>query len=358
MRWWKLQQLKSKAPETRLQALEKLAEEDPSANAAAFLDALQDSDPHIRKAAAEALGQSREERAAKPLMATNVGGNRFKITARALNGEEAACIAANALEVNHSGVANYYDSQRFGGGAAREELPGRSIIKRDFEGALKLHLAVPRRKQSLRDKRVRKECAAHWGEWDKLMKKLPRSSERSVIGYLVEHADDFRGALDRVDERLLTLYLAAYQSLLFNDSLVALVAASVPQDQTREVKYQGGTMLLWRTLDDATLAKLRETKLPLLAHSTKLDEFSDDAQLAVNAALERDGAKLEDLVVKGLDKVRLRPAERAALIMPADLSVSDAEPDELNEDRLKVTVSFVLPRGAFATVVMKRLGMK
>ena len=46
---------------------------------------------------------------------------------------------------------------------------------------------------------------------------------------------------------------------------------------------------------------------------------------------------------------------RALLVKPAKFQMSKAEPDELNEERLKVKLSFVLLKGSYATILIKRL---
>ncbi|MCK6439321.1 MAG: tRNA pseudouridine(13) synthase TruD, partial [Planctomycetes bacterium] len=89
----------------------------------------------------------------------------------------------------------------------------------------------------------------------------------------------------------------------------------------------------------------------LLNHSTLLDTFDPVVREAVNTALANDGMKLEQLVVKGFDRLRLHGAERAAMLRPEGLTLDEAMPDELNPDRMKLTARFTLPRGSFATVV-------
>jgi len=44
-------------------------------------------------------------------------------------------------------------------------------------------------------------------------------------------------------------------------------------------------------------------------------------------------------------------------VFPAVFSISDAEADELNPGTARVCVTFVLPRGSFATIVTRRLGL-
>lgn len=297
-------------------------------------------------------------KSANALNPKNVAGNRFSITARALQERELAELEANLPKLIAHGVPNYYDSQRFGGGSKTGDLPGREIVLGRWEQAMRLHLATPRRKQSMKDKRIRREAAKYWGDWEKLIAKLPRCRERSIIAYLVDHPEDFKGALDRVDAKLLRLYVAAYQSWLFNLSLSALVESQVDASALQDVAYKGGVMRFWRELDADVLDRLQRWQLPLLESRSDLEALDAPLADAVRAALAADGVELTDLMIRGLDKVRIFESQRSVLLQPKDLKLDPPVDDELNSGRKRITAHFALPRGCFATVVMKRLFMR
>jgi len=297
-------------------------------------------------------------KSANPLNPRNVAGNRFSITARALGERELEELEANTPELREHGVPNYYDSQRFGGGSKDGDLPGREMLKGDWERALKLHLATPRRKQAMKDKRIRRDAAKHWGDWEKLIRKLPRCRERSIIAYLVDHPEDFRGALDRVDPNLLRIYVAAYQSWLFNLSMSGLISSQVAQDLLKPVAYKGGEMLFWSALDPEVKAKLVGWELPLLESRSEVDALDEALRDAVQIALEHEKLELNDLMIRGLDNVRLFGSSRPVLLQPKDLVLDPIEDDDLNPGKKLVRAHFGLPRGSFATVIMKRLFMR
>ena len=46
---------------------------------------------------------------------------------------------------------------------------------------------------------------------------------------------------------------------------------------------------------------------------------------------------------------------RQLVLKPTDLTVSALSPDEDNRERSKVILEFILPRGAYATLLVKRL---
>ena len=68
MHWWTLQQLKFKNPQTRRQAIEKLAAEGTDEAIEHLISALQDDDSAIRLAVVQALGRLKEARAASALV--------------------------------------------------------------------------------------------------------------------------------------------------------------------------------------------------------------------------------------------------------------------------------------------------
>ncbi len=68
MLWWTLQQLKSKDASTRLNAIEKVADDLSSRSGMALMPLLGDSEETVRKAAARALGDTRDGRFLQPLL--------------------------------------------------------------------------------------------------------------------------------------------------------------------------------------------------------------------------------------------------------------------------------------------------
>lgn len=291
------------------------------------------------------------------LTADNVGGNRFEITARELQAQELEGLVANRAGLERFGVPNYYDSQRFGGGGP-EELPGRALVRGDWMEALRLHLAVPRRKQSMKDKRIRRVAAEHWGDWERILRDTPRCREHAVFAHLAAMPDDLAGAIDRCDQKVMQLYVAAFQSHLFNQTLIRMIEARVPGEMLVPVGSKAGKLWFWRELPGEVAEAWQGLGVPLLAHDTEMGGFPDEVRSAVAGALEAEGMELGELKVSGLRNVRLRGAVRPMVVRPEGLEIVGPVNDELNAGRLKLTVKFGLPKGAFATIVMKRLGLR
>ena len=108
-----------------------------------------------------------------------------------------------------------------------------------------------------------------------------------------------------------------------------------------------------RSLDPKQLGQLEYLALPLPSSRMALE--NDNPRLAlVEAVLQAEGITLEQLRLKGLKELFFSRGDRAAWVRPADIDAA-AEPDELNAGKQKLTMAFELPRGSYATLIVKRL---
>ena len=288
------------------------------------------------------------------LTAGSIIGNRFEITLRNLNQEEVDALPVNASEMAEFGVPNYYDNQRFGGIAHGQGFIGRALVTGDFEEALRLHLAAPHRKQSLMDKTNKRLASELWGDWSMLHKRMKRSPERALVEYLIDRPDDWAGCFERITPALRNLFVAAYQSWLFNESLRRMIKSATP---VQAVRYKAGEFAFYHALPPEVLNTWRELKLPLLGPGTRLDEYPQSAQF-VSDVLESEKITQQQLAVPELERTGFKASARAALLWPAGFEMTEPEPDELNPGAFCVTVKFELGRGMFATIVTRRLGLR
>ncbi len=289
-----------------------------------------------------------------PLTAEIIEGNRFRIVMRSLGERDLEVLPANAEEVRRFGLPNYYDNQRFGGIAHGQGFIAKALIQGNFEEAVRLHLAAPHRKQNMKDKTNRRLAIEHWGDWGTLHQKMRKSPERALVEFLRDNPGEWAACFERITPSLRTMFVAAYQSFLFNRTLSRFVAAEVADAEV--MRNRSGELAFYRALTDAQTAAWRELKAPLLGPNTRLDSFPDMGE-HVQPVLNEEGITLEQLRLEGLSRTRFKSAERAALLLPHKFEMDEPAPDELNEGRHKVEVRFELPRGCFATMVTRRLAM-
>ncbi|MCA9288423.1 MAG: tRNA pseudouridine(13) synthase TruD, partial [Phycisphaerales bacterium] len=93
--------------------------------------------------------------------------------------------------------------------------------------------------------------------------------------------------------------------------------------------------------------------LPLLSRKTTLDPRW---AWAVERVLAEEQLEQSRLTIPGLHRPYFGEAPRPLLVLAAGFAMSGAEPDDVRPGRWVRRVSFRLPRGAYATVVLRALG--
>jgi tRNA pseudouridine13 synthase len=286
----------------------------------------------------EFLGRSRD-----PISRASFHGNRFEITVRDL-GE-----IPDLGPLRNFGVANYFDDQRFGSLRGTEgEFIGRALVRGENEKALKLALASPSGEDRKKERDQKILLRDRWGDWAGLARELPRVPARNVASYLAGHPGAFGFAFELLEQNLRILYVSAYQSWIWNRMLAALIR-KLPD--AYEVAYAAGKHVFYRALAPADHDRLAELAIPLVTPSQNFE--GELAQLCA-AILQEDKVEQRQFRLKKLAKTFFGKGLRDAIVAPAGLA-SSAGDDELNRGRRKMRLSFELPKGSYATVVLKRL---
>jgi tRNA pseudouridine13 synthase len=229
----------------------------------------------------------------------------------------------------------------------------KALILGQFDQALWLALAAPYEHDRATQKQEKAILNAHWGDWRVCKEKLPRSHARGLVDYLVHHPDDFRGAVARLRPELRGLYLSAYQSHLWNRMLARWLRDNLRPDQLLPVPLRLGPVLMHRRLEAGQQTALTRLVLPLPTARGQIDP-ADPRTALLEAILHEEGLTREQLRVRGLRELFFSRGDRAALCLPEDLEheVSD---DDMNARRKKLTLGFTLPRGSYATLIVKRI---
>lgn len=279
-------------------------------------------------------------------------GNRFSLVLRDLSADAASRAEQAASELPLDGLPNYFDDQRFGSVGFSGGFIAESWLRGDHEQALRLSLAEPNpsdRPSTKQEKAILRET---WGRWTEAKDRLPRSHARSLVTYLVDHPSDFKGAFARLKRELRSLYFSAYQSHLWNLLLARLIEDTTRPDQRVPIDFKVATLPLQRRLDPEQSQALALWKIPLPSSRTPLPE--GPARALAQSVLDPMGLAWEDLKVRQLKDVYFSKGTRDAVFFPQNLE-HHTESDDLYPGRRKLRLAFDLPRGAYATLVVKRL---
>ncbi|MFT3686239.1 MAG: tRNA pseudouridine(13) synthase TruD [Phycisphaerales bacterium] len=289
------------------------------------------------------------------LSAKAIGANRFTLVVRDLSKEASDEMTRRSRRLVTGDTllfTNYFGAQRFGSARHGQGWIAQRLIAGDFEGALKLAIATPARKDTGKTRIFTRAAATHWGDWKKLSAELPRVPEKRCIDALAA-GKTFKDAFAELPAFLQALYVEAFQSHIWNRTAHALLSAAVPAPSRLATPDEFGEMLFADAASVPAELRTPPLNLPLLAPSVDLEPPWDDATRRVLAEF---GVTTADLRIPGLKRPFFGAADRFLFSEATSFTMTPQAADDLTPKRIKRTVAFDLPRGSYATVVLRSLG--
>ncbi len=294
-----------------------------------------------------------------PYEAKDIASNRFEIRLRAIPVARRSELDRRLSQISQFGVMNYFDDQRFGSMGVSGDLIGLHWCKGDYERALYLALAEHNshdRPREREQKEILRDC---WGQWEKCKAMLDRSHRRSVVTYLVDHPTDFKRALALVRQDLRSIYIAAFQSWIWNrwvSNLVDQFNAIAGDDpkSTKTMPSLSGALSLpqWTGAESASRwASL--TSIPIPLPSARQHSWPEGTYEALIAVLEPWQITPRELRLKFPRDTFFSKGVRSMVLKPMQM-VGSWESDSSRLDTLDLIVKFELPRGAYATMVIRQ----
>ncbi len=293
-------------------------------------------------------------------------------------------------------IVNYFGSQRFGSARHKRGFAAAYLARGDFEQALGLLIASPSRKDSPRTKAFGRMLSERWGDWQPLATELPRCPERRAIETLASGAG-FREAFASLPAFIQQMCVEAFQSHLWNltvrsmiESLESLESLESPEvseaasDEptsasvstshsahtapTQVVALRSGRSGRALLNADDLFGKLvfagpatlpdawRNLTVPMPAKGVEPAEpWASHAAAALES--EAPGLSMNDLRVPDLRRPFFGKADRPLTVLASNFAMTQPERDPAAAGkRVLRTVRFELPRGAYATVVLRALG--
>ena len=287
----------------------------------------------------------------QPVTRSMLLGNRFGIVIRDLTGIEAETARRNLPLLQRDGFPNYHDEQRFGSARHGQGFIAEKLIRNDLEGALRLYMATPSAHDDEASRRSKEFLDQHWGDWVLCLKRATREFA-PVVAALKKAPDDFAGAICRIQHDLLELFVTSFQSYLWNETLAVLIRGfELP---VQAMSYAQGELLFFADLTPAARRFFDRHEIPMASPQTVFG--AKRIASAVTSVLTRAGLGLKDLTLPvRIHGIFFKPYSRPGVVVPQDLRLSASEPDEMHPGRQKLELTFELPPGSFATILVKRL---
>jgi len=204
----------------------------------------------------------------KPICLGDLKGNKFEIVIRNTDSKPKL----------RKTFVNYFGEQRFSKNNA--EI-GKAIVKKDFKKAIKLILEGK------------------------------GTIEREVKKHLEKSPCDYIGGLKRIPKKILSIYIHAYQSLLWNKQA---------KNSSQEI-------------------------IPIIGF---------DSQINKNI-MQEEKIKCRDFIIKQMPELSFEGGERKRIVKAENASISELQEDEMNTGKKKIILKFSLPKASYATEYIRQL---
>jgi tRNA pseudouridine13 synthase len=289
----------------------------------------------------------------RPITSKMSQGNAFTIVVRDLRPTEAAALRRSMPSLVKTGYPNYFDDQRFGSLRHGQGFPMLSVLIGDYERALQQLVAEPSPVAITGDVKLKRTLQLRWGDWDACARIARGPAYEPLFEFLIRNPRDFRTALKFVPLRLRVIHAFAYQSFLWNRAVSNLLRVAVKGAQRLRLSTLAGDLIAWKYLAPEREAKLIDMRTPLFG----VDGDGGSEAFKKSMIGEMKNAELQrgDFIANEVPGMIWKEEQRDALVKPTNVTDVRIEPDEMHEGNVKVSLQFALPRGAYATMVIKRL---
>jgi tRNA pseudouridine13 synthase len=289
----------------------------------------------------------------RPLTSKLSRGNAFTVVVRDLVPHRAAMLRRGVPSLVKTGFPNYFDDQRFGCLRHGQGFPMRSVLVGDFERALQQFVAEPSPVAISGDVKLKRTLQLRWRDWEACARIARGPMYEALIAHLLASPSDFRGALEHVALRQRVIHAFAYQSFLWNRAVSRLLRGGVNSAQRLRISTLAGDLMAWKYLAPEREEKLKVMRTPL--YGPDGDGGSEPFRRAMAEELRAAGLERDDFVRNQVPGMVWKEEPRDVLAKPGAVADVRLEPDDMHDGRVKATLQFELPRGAYATMLIKRL---
>jgi tRNA pseudouridine13 synthase len=238
------------------------------------------------------------------------------------------------------GIPNFFGHQRFGTVRPITHIVGKHIVRGEWKRAALAFLAMPSQHERPETREAR-EWLWNTRDFKEALDRFPRQLkyEHLMLSHLAKHSNDFVGAFRRLPTKLCKLFVQAYQSFLFNRFLSARMREKMPLNHVLNGDYT------------VKVNNLTYVALPLIGFKQSVSAGRQGE--IEKEILEAENVNPNDFRVPQMPKISSSGGLRAVLAPVESFSVEKPIEDEANPSRQRVKMSFTLPSGSYATVLLR-----
>lgn len=328
------------------------------------IDASEIEKIHLKDIELKVLGHSR-----KSVELGDLWGNDFIIKIRGIEHSpektEALLKKTTAEILSQGGVPNFFGIQRFGSVRPVTHLVGKAIVEGDFEKAALLYIGEPFPDEPEETKKVR-QFVKETHDFKEGLKTYPLrlGHERAMMNHLIANPGDYPGAFRVLPQNLYRMFVHGYQSYIYNIILCRRIERGIPLNQAVEgdiicFRNEAGLpdsskteKVIFETVNATNrLIKRGRTFItaPLPGFNT---EFASGVPGEIeNKVLKELGISLEGFNIEKFPEMSSKGTRREVLLNVEP--TFEVSADELNPGKSKAVLEFMLPKGSYATTVLR-----
>ncbi len=277
-------------------------------------------------------------------------GNRFEIKIRDLTKEIILRIKERIDEVKKYGFPNYFGEQRFGSYDKNQGFFAEKFLKAHYNGALKCLLCSIHTEDKKEEKERKRIFLERWGDFSSLKEYAKTGVEKKIFQLLSEKPKAFLNAIHLYPEEEISMAFSAYQSYLWNNMIKKLL---LTKNVTDRIQIKEWIYPAYLRLSEDEFKFFKDMIIPVPGIKPHFER--ELAEKIYDEVLREEGLYQARFSQRKYRKVIMKSFPRAAIVIPEDLEILSESEDDLYQKKYALSLSFKLPRGSFATILLKSL---
>ena len=302
----------------------------------------------------------------QPIKIGNLVGNKFDIVIRNINDDVKVEQLKDVVSKinNHGGFPNFYGVQRFGIIRPITHVVGRHIVNGDFEKAAMSYIANPIKGEDEESYILREKLQDTYDFADAL-KSYPGqlNFEKAILNKLVVDPKDFVGALKELPKNLLTMFIYAYQSYLFNKILSERIKRKLPINQAvvgdivlpiRKGVIDKEGIIVKNSILEKVNKQISKQKAAVSGVLFGSDSVFSEGEIGEieHKIIDKEKFVHRDFIIPAIPYISSSGSRRPILAFVKDLSFK-LEADALTDGKKLLNLKFELQKGCYATSLLR-----
>lgn len=302
----------------------------------------------------------------RPVKIGNLVGNSFEIVIRNINENANVKNIQNIYTVidKNDGFPNFYGIQRFGIIRPITHLVGKYIVQGDFEKAVMSYIANPFYEEGEEIYKMRDDLQKTY-DFSKALKSYPNqlNFEKAMLNILAQDSSDFVGAIKELPKNLLTMFIYAYQSYLFNRILSERIKQKLPLNKAvagdivlpirRGILDQEGINVKESNIDKVNfqVSKGKAVISGVLFGSDSIFSEGDMGKIE-QRVINSEKIDYRDFIIPDIPYISSSGSRRSLLGFVKNFYVKPFNKDS-NKNHQCLMLKFELQKGCYATTLLR-----